>query len=86
MTKAFAFTLSVILIMFMFCILIVMYLKKIDVKDFPTGAFLTAIVAITTSYMGIQVVNNGVLGKCYRKEVAELDRINKEDETGGQND
>jgi len=52
-----------------------------SIYDKPTdsiriGDFLFAIVGIGTTYVGLQVANNGVKGKYYREELSE-----KESET-----
>jgi hypothetical protein len=53
-----------------FCLLI----SGAPVEDIPINGVITALVALTTGFIGLQVTNNGVIGRFYRPE---LDRNNK---------
>ena len=48
-------------------IMIVNFIKA----DFPAGIYLTAVVTLTTGYFALNVVDNGVKGKCWNNEMHE---------------
>jgi ABC-type Fe3+-siderophore transport system permease subunit len=73
-SKGVAFIFGMVSILSMFVIVAVISIFKLtETNELMIAAFLTAIVGMVTSYMGIEVVNNGVRGKCFRQEVADLD-------------
>jgi hypothetical protein len=59
-----------------FCLI----LSGAPLEDVPVNSIVTALVALTTGYIGLQVTNNGVIGKFYRPE---LDNGSKEKEPAG---
>jgi hypothetical protein len=74
LSKGGAFIFGMISILSVFLIVVVVSIFDLtNTNELMIAAFLTAIVGMVTSYMGIDVVNNGVRGKCYRQEVADLD-------------
>jgi len=52
--------------------------KNKDLTNIPVTACLTALVSVTTAYMGIQMVNNGVKGHNWSQEM--FDSENKQEE------
>jgi len=75
--KSAAFVICTVCISAMFLILAGMkFLGKAD--GFPIGVFLTAIVSMGTAYIGLEVTNNGVRGKCFNENIAKLDATNQE--------
>jgi len=75
-SKGFAFIFGMVCILIMFIVVGTLhYFEK--AVNFPVGLFLTAVVGLVTSYMGIDVANNAARGKYYKKEVAELDAENR---------
>jgi hypothetical protein len=71
-SKGGAFIFGMVSILVMFAAILTLSAFEIA-TTFPVGLFLTAVIGLVTSYMGIDVVNNGVRGKCFRQEVADLD-------------
>jgi hypothetical protein len=53
-----------------FCLLMV----HAEPAAIPVGAVITGMVTITTAYIGLQVTNNGVIGKFYRPELDDRNR------------
>jgi hypothetical protein len=51
-----------------------------DADSVPVGTLVTGIVGVTTAYIGLQVTNNGVIGKFYRPELD--DRVRRGSENG----
>jgi hypothetical protein len=78
MSKGTAFIagLSCVMVVF-FCLLV----THTDPKDIPVGAIVAGIVSSTTCYIGLQVTNNGVIGKFYRPELDDRNKneVNKSD-------
>ena len=73
-SKGFAFIFGMISILSMFLLVVIISIFKLTTtNELMVAAFLTALVGMVTSYMGIDVANNGVRGKCFRQEVADLD-------------
>jgi len=69
-SKGAAFVFGMISILSMFIIVAVVSIFKLtETNELMVGAFLTAVVGMVTSYMGIQMANNGVIGKNYRSEL-----------------
>ena len=60
----------------LFAMFVMLFVKAEIVTDIPTPAFLTAFVALLGGYIGFNVLNNGVKGKCWNTEM--YDRENKE--------
>jgi hypothetical protein len=78
MTKGMAFLICVISIMVIFSSLFVLVIvKDKDLSLIPVAAGLTAVVSITTAYMGIQMANNGVKGHNWNQDM--FDSENKGD-------
>jgi hypothetical protein len=50
------------------------------VKELPVAETLTALVGIGTTYIGLQVANNGVRGKYFEPELQRIDEKAKEGE------
>jgi len=71
-SKGTAFIFGMICIIVMFIVIIILHLFEKS-KDFPISAFLTAVVGLVTTYMGIDVANNAARGKNFNIEVAKLD-------------
>jgi len=71
-SKGYAFIFGMICILALFVVTGTLHFFE-KATSLPVGSFLTAIVGLVTSYMGIDVVNNGVRGKCFNPEVAKLD-------------
>ncbi|MCL2722005.1 MAG: hypothetical protein FWD47_11795 [Treponema sp.] len=65
-TMAFIFCMSAIGAMFIITAALHLFNKY---EGFPIGAFLTATVSMGTSYMAIQVTNNGVKGKYWNPQM-----------------
>jgi hypothetical protein len=74
--KTFAFIFGMVCIIGMFAVVLLFHAFD-KATTFPVGSFLTAVVGLVTSYMGIEVVNNGVRGKCFEERVAKLDAENR---------
>jgi len=73
-TKGAAFIFGMISILSLFLIVAAIVIFKLAAaNELMVAAFLTAIVGLVTSYMGIDVANNAARGKYFRPEVAELD-------------
>ena len=76
-TKGKAFVLCFIAIMVIFlCMFILAAIKDKDLADIPIAACLTAIVSVTTAFMGIQMANNGVKGHNWNQDM--FDSENKQ--------
>jgi uncharacterized protein (DUF983 family) len=70
MTKGKAFVICIIAIMVIFSSLFVLVaVKDKDISFIPVAAGLTAIVSITTAYMGIQMANNGIKGHNWNQDM-----------------
>ena len=70
LTKAKAFIICFIAIMsIFFCMFIFTAIKNKDIEAIPVKECLTAIVAVTTAFMGIQMANNGVKGHNWSQEM-----------------
>lgn len=70
--KAKAYVIAITLTFVMF--LVVVGLRFLDKHDgLPIGAFLTAIVSMTTAYIGVEMANNGVRGKYFNDGVRKVD-------------
>jgi hypothetical protein len=79
MTKGAAFGLCLIIITVIFLsVFMLVAIKDKDLSIIPVTACLTAIVTITTAYMGIQVANNGIKGHNWCQEM--FDSENKREE------
>ena len=74
MSKSTAFVICVVCLMGIFFCSI---LTAASLEDVPISGVITALVAVTTGYIGLQVTNNGVIGKYYRPE---LDKRGKDDD------
>ena len=72
-TMAFIICMSIIGVMFLALLVMQVFNKA---TDFPTAVFLTAVVAMGTAYLGIEVANNGVKGKHWNQQM--YDAENKE--------
>jgi len=80
-TKGAAFIFGMLCIMFIFIALVLLRaFKVVETNDLMLAAFLTAIVGLVTSYMGIDVVNNGVRGKCYNENIPKIDAEREKNE------
>jgi len=80
-TKGAAFIFGMVSILSMFLLVIIISIFKLTAtNEIMIGSFLTAVVGLVTSYMGIDVANNAARGKFYRPEVAELDARERGDE------
>jgi hypothetical protein len=66
MSKSTAFLICVACLMAIFFCSI---LYAESVEEAPVSGIITALVAVTTGYIGLQVTNNGVIGKYYRPEL-----------------
>jgi hypothetical protein len=44
-------------------------LAHADAGNIPVGSIITGMVTVTTAFIGLQVTNNGVIGKFYRSEL-----------------
>jgi len=75
-SKGFAFVFGMICIIVMFMAILVLHAFE-KATTFPAGLFLTAVVGLVTSYMGIDVANNAARGKYFNESVAELDAKNR---------
>jgi len=71
-SKGAAFVFGMVCIIVMFALVLATHFFD-KALNFPVGLFLTAVVGLVTSYMGIDVANNAARGKYFRPEVAELD-------------
>jgi hypothetical protein len=77
-SKGFAFVFGMVSILSMFLLVVIISIFKLTTtNELMVAAFLTALVGMVTSYMGIDVVNNGVRGKCFDERVAKLDAENR---------
>jgi len=74
-SKGAAFIFGMICIIGMFIAVITAHILEKAV-NFPVGLFLTAVVGLVTSYMGIDVANNAARGKYFNEGVAKLDAEN----------
>jgi len=73
-TKGAAFIFGMVSILVMFLLVIVITVFNLaNTSDLLVSAFLTAVVGLVTSYMGIDVANNAARGRFFRQEVADLD-------------
>jgi len=73
-SKGAAFVFGMISIISLFLIVAVISIFKLaDTNNLMVAAFLTAIVGMVTSYMGIDVANNAARGKYFNENVAKLD-------------
>ena len=82
-SKGFAFILGVCCIIGMLIIMVALHLFNKS-ADFPIGVFLTAVVGLVTTYMGIDVANNAARGKCFNENIPKIDAMNrKENGEGG---
>ena len=81
MTKGRAFVMCYVAVN---SILAVMIAVSFFAKDFgliPVGGCLTALVSITGAYIGMQIVNNGVMGKNWSQDM--FDSLNKPEQVQG---
>jgi hypothetical protein len=70
MTKGKAFGLCLLAVMVIFlCVFLLVALKGGELSIIPVTACLTAVVTVTTAYMGIQTANNGVKGKYWNQDM-----------------
>jgi len=74
-SKGFAFIFGMICIIGMFTAILLLHAFGLAL-NFPVGLFLTAVVGLVTSYMGIDVANNAARGKYFNEGVAKLDAEN----------
>jgi hypothetical protein len=75
-TKGKAFLICFIAIMIIFlCLFVLVVVKDKDLSLIPTAACLTAIVTVTTTFMGIQMADNGVKGKNFSQELFNSENI-----------
>jgi uncharacterized protein (DUF983 family) len=54
------------------CLMAIFFCLLFTVKDaanLPVSAVITGLVTVTTGFIGLQVTNNGVIGKFYRPEL-----------------
>jgi len=80
-TKGAAFIFGMISILSLFLIVAAIVIFKLAAaNELMVAAFLTAIVGLVTSYMGIDVVNNGVRGKCYNENIPKIDAEREKNE------
>jgi len=75
LSKSSAFVFGMICIIGMFAAILLLHAFD-RALDFPVGLFLTAVVGLVTSYMGIDVANNAARGKYFNEGVAKLDAEN----------
>jgi len=78
-SKGSAFIFGMCCINGMFFVVIITHILEKAV-NFPVGLFLTAVVGLVTSYMGIDVANNAYRGKYFNENVAKLDSENNRSE------
>jgi len=79
MTKGLAFFICLVAIMLIFlAMFLYVAIEKQENTLIPVSGCLTALVGITTAYMGIQMANNGVKGHNWRQEM--FDSENKMEE------
>jgi len=71
MTKGTAFILCFFAILFIFAAMFVVALIDKNYSLIPVSQCLTALVSITGAYIGLQIVNNGVKGKCWNNDMYE---------------
>ena len=71
-SKSGAFVFGMVCILIMFAAVIISHFLD-KALNFPVGLFLTAVVGLVTSYMGIDVANNAARGKYFNENVAKLD-------------
>jgi hypothetical protein len=76
MRKSTAFTMAIIALMLIYGSL---FYKAASVSDIPVGTIIAGIVTLTSAYIGLGVVNNGVKGNFYRPELDSQNRENKPD-------
>jgi len=76
-TKGAAFAVCVAAVMVVFMSLFALAVKIGDAAVIPAAAILTALVTVTTAYMGIQMANNGVKGHNWNQEM--FDSENKQE-------
>jgi len=80
LTKGAAFVFGMVSILAMFALVVAVSVFKLATSnELMVAAFLTAIVGLVTSYMGIDVANNAARGKWFNQGVAELDAKNNKD-------
>jgi len=79
-SKTMAFIICMILIAVMFLVLtaILLFSDK-ESNNFPIGVFLTAVVAMGTAYLGIDVANNYQKGKNWNQQMYDTEQKAKED-------
>jgi predicted neutral ceramidase superfamily lipid hydrolase len=78
-SKGAAFMAVIICIMLVFIIAALMVILG-KLTDIYVAAVLTALVTMGTTYVGLQVANNGVRGKWFREEIQQIDEKAKEGE------
>jgi hypothetical protein len=54
-----------------------LFFKAASVNDIPVGTIVAGIVTLTSAYIGLGVVNNGVKGNFYRPELDTQNGKNK---------
>lgn len=70
MSKSGAFVTIVLCVMLVFVGALIMVCRG-KITDLPVGVTVGALVTMGTTYVGLQVANNGVKGKFYREELHE---------------
>ena len=74
-TKGAAFVFGMVCIIGMFAIMVLLHVCGKS-EGYPIAAFLTAVVGLVTTYMGIDTANNAARGKWFNQGVADLDAKN----------
>ena len=69
MTKGRAFGFCLAAIMVIFISMFVLGFIKTNLEIIPVGACLTALCTITGGYLGLQVADSGVKGKCWNQKM-----------------
>ena len=79
-SKGKAFVLCFVSVNGIFIAMTIAALVSGDLSIIPVTVCVTALVTITTAYIGLQIANNGVMGKNWNQEM--FDSLNKPEEKG----
>lgn len=71
MTKGKAFAICMISIMVIFISMYVAGILKTNLEIIPVSVCLTALVTITTCFLGLKIADSGIKGKCWNQQMYE---------------